>query len=377
MNTTTKIPTPDHWACLAGMRFILASIVLFGHLSGSGVGGIITKGVFDYGELAAVVGFFIISGYSIANSITQRPRRYILRRVWRIWPTYLFSFFCCTLPAMWILGRHHFQYAATEPVTRALIIGNLFMLQGILVPVLETNAATWTLAIEECYYLFAPVFRRCASWLLAALILVSAYFYANAFDFGWNRFAGKTHGISHLCFLWAWLAGFLFYQHRNSAWAHAVLFLLPVWLFCKWNQLGGERAIFTLLATTVVIAYGGKLLSFAETLPEVLVELEYGAGKAIAIKWEHVREFLVFMGNVSFPLYIIHTPIQMLLQLAGCRSLLVYLAVIFTASGLVYYFIDKPNRGRWRTKHEREDAQHGIVQAGLEPAPPEERANAV
>jgi peptidoglycan/LPS O-acetylase OafA/YrhL len=348
MKEPIQSPGPDYWACLAATRFVLASIVLFGHMNSIGVGGALTESVYEYGELAAVVGFFIISGFSIANSITQRPRRYIARRLWRIWPTYLFSFICCTLPATWAMAHKNIDYYGKAPVTAGLIIGNLFMLQGLLVRVLETNAVTWTLAIEECYYLLAPAFRRCMSWGLVPVIFASAFFYAKSGDFGWTRFASATRGASHLCFIWAWLLGFLFYRHRRSTWARVLLFLLPVWLF-RWNQLGGHHAGFTLLAATLVIAYADELTEFVKILPPVLVELEYTEGKTVRIKWPDVRNFLVFLGNLSFPLYIIHLPVAYLLKAAGCMSLPLHLLAIFSISVLVYFFIDKPNRGRWRS----------------------------
>ena len=151
-------PTPAHWAALAGMRFFLSLIVYIGHLGGTIGKTRFTNAWEDLGELAAVLAFFIISGFSIANSIEQRPRGYIVRRVWRIWPTYLFSFFCCTLPAVVLLPRFTNQYPADQTVTWEMVIGNLLMLQGLIVPVLEANAATWTLAIEEWCYLADPCF---------------------------------------------------------------------------------------------------------------------------------------------------------------------------------------------------------------------------
>src|ERR1700677_387813 len=139
MTDNLKSPSQDHWAALAATRFLLSLIVLFGHLGGIGVGGEITKGFTNYGELAAVVGFFIISGFSIGNSISQRPKRYIIRRIWRIWPTYLFSFSCCTLPAAWVLARPQFEYYGGQQITTVMIVGNLYMLQGLLVQTMETN----------------------------------------------------------------------------------------------------------------------------------------------------------------------------------------------------------------------------------------------
>lgn len=338
-------PSADHWAVLAASRFFLSMIVYLGHLGGTIGYNKFTKSWWDFGELAAVVGFFVISGFSIANSIEQRPQRYILRRLWRIWPTYLFSFALCTLPAVYLLPQYTHEYPANQQVTTGMIVGNLFMLQGLLVPTLEANAATWTLAIEEWCYLGAPLFRRCPTWVLSGMILGSAYCYSHASSFGWHRFAGQNHGIGHISFVWAWLLGFVFFRHRRSPWAYVALFLLPVWLLTGANELGGSRSAFTLVAAMLAIGFGGKMLR----LPEVLVD--WKAGIAVKLRSEHVREFLVFLGNISFPLYIVHYPVFFLLRHTTFnRSYSAYGFGVLLLCVVVYYLVDKPNRKRWQPR---------------------------
>jgi peptidoglycan/LPS O-acetylase OafA/YrhL len=371
--TLAPTPTPDHWALLAASRFVLAMIVYMGHLGGTLGNNHYTHEWWNYGELAAVLGFFVISGFSIGHSIDQRPKRYLLRRLWRIWPTYLFSFLCCTLPAVFILPHHTSAYPADQHVTKWIIFGNLFMLQGLFMPVLEANAATWTLAIEEWCYLAGPIFRRCGSWLLAAIIIVSAYCYVHATSWGWIRFASETRGVSHLSFVWAWLLGFLFYRHRNSIWAHVALVLVPVWLICCANELGGLRSPFTLAASTLVIAFGGKLmLSLSSSLPQHLAEIEWRRGRIFVLRWEHVRELLIFLGNVSYPLYIVHYPVFFLLcRLTNWHSKLGYGIVVMLLCVVVYFVIDKPNRPRWKPRERKqtpETKEKPMAQASTAPA---------
>lgn len=371
--TPVPAPTPDHWALLAATRFVLSMIVYLGHLGGTIGNNQFTHAWWNYGELAAVVGFFIISGFSIGHSIDQRPKRYLLRRLWRIWPTYLFSFFCCTLPAVFILPKHTSAYPADQHVTHWMIFGNLFMLQGIFIPVLEANAAIWTLAIEEWCYLAGPIFRRSGSWLLAAIILVSSYCYAHAAGWGWIRFAGQTGAVSHVSFVWAWLLGFFFYRHRNSIWAHAALVLLPVWLICRANELGGLRSPFTVVASTLVIAFGGKLmLSISGSLPQHLAEIEWRRGRIFVFRWDHFRELLIFLGNVSYPLYIVHYPVFFLLfYLTKYRSHLGYGVLVMLLCVVVYFAIDKPNRSRWKPRERKKVPEAEENRSEPSPAPAE------
>lgn len=331
---------------------MLAMTVFIGHLGGTIGENDFTRSWAPYGGLAPVTAFFTISGFSIAHSIQQRPKRYIARRLWRIWPTYLFSFFACTLPAALILPHYTTAYPANQQPTAWLIIANLLMLQGTFLPVLEANAATWTLAIEEWFYLGAPLFKRCANWVLWLLILGSAFCYVHARGFGWIRFAGQTWAVSHLSFFWAWMLGFVFYRQRNSVGAHLALFLLPVWLVSGATDLGGIRAGFTVLATALVIAFGGTLMSLLDRVPETLVEVEWKRGRFASIRWHPIREFLLFLGNVSYPLYIIHYPIFFLLfHLTSIRNHLFYGVSTFLLCVVVYFAVDKPNRKRWQPKH--------------------------
>jgi len=368
--SVVPVPTPDHWALLAAARIVLSTIVYLGHLGGILGDNKYTRGWWNYGELAAVLGFFIISGFSIGHSIEQRPKRYLLRRLWRIWPTYLFSFFCCTLPAVFLLPRYTSAYPADQQVTNWMIFGNLFMLQGIFMPALEANAATWTLAVEEWFYLAAPIFRRCGSWLLAVIVIISSYCYLHAMSLGWKRFASETGGVSHLCFAWAWLLGFLFYRHRNSIWAKAVLILLPVWLICRANELGGVRSAFTLAASTLAIAFGGELMSaLSGSLPQCLAEIEWRRGRVFALRWDHVRKLLVFLGNVSYPLYIVHYPIFLLLcHLTRYHNPLGYAILVLLLCVAVYYVIDKPNRPRWKPRERKQPPE--ITENQMDPTCP-------
>lgn len=372
-------PTANFWALLALTRFVLAMIVFLGHL-----GDVIGRNqlihiVWGYGELAAVIGFFIISGFSIAHSIEQRPKRYLLRRFWRIWPTYLFSFFLCTLTAVFMVP--HYLHALldysvatagmsflTDPIsnintntwsvciknqhiTRGMIIGNLLMLQGILVPVIEANAATWTLAIEEWCYLFAPLFKRCSSWIIGALIIGSAYCYAHAEEFRWIRFAGQIHGIGHISFIWSWLLGFFFYRYRTSIIASLVLLSLPVWLICGANELGGIRSTFTLLVVTFIIAFGERIVASLNDLSKIFMKVKIREKSVLAIQSIHIKDSFIFLGNISYPLYIIHYPIfYILFAVTMWRNPWVYFGFVFLLSMAVYFIIDKPNRRRWEIK---------------------------
>lgn len=78
----------DIWPLLAGMRFFFAAWVLFAHTYNFGPHERAMP-VFSKSGLIAVLCFFVISGYSIHHSISERPYQYRRRRFWRVWPIYI------------------------------------------------------------------------------------------------------------------------------------------------------------------------------------------------------------------------------------------------------------------------------------------------
>jgi peptidoglycan/LPS O-acetylase OafA/YrhL len=80
----------NEWAVLAFVRFFLAFVVLNRHLM-MVYDSIDVFGVKQFGSFAAVVGFFIISGYSIHFSIEREEEGFYIRRVRRIYPIFFIA----------------------------------------------------------------------------------------------------------------------------------------------------------------------------------------------------------------------------------------------------------------------------------------------
>ena len=325
----------DQWAILAGTRFVLANIVFFSHIQSA------KSQSLEMATMAAVLGFFMVSGFSIAHSISSRPKGYIRRRIWRIWPTYLFSFFVLTLPGVWFaLAVHGTSYYGPIPSLVYKLAGTLFMLQGLLMPPFGPSGPTWTLAIEEWFYLLAPLFRRLSTLMLCVLIAASARWYLIVAKGGATLFPGQIHGVSHTALAWSWLIGFVFFFRRDKPWARLGILMLPVFLVGLANYIIGGLISFTMVFSSVAIVFSNQ----------------------IPLRSERLRQVLNYLGNLSYPLYILHAPVMTLLDLGfGSRpkfSALPYTVVCYTISALVYRYIDAPNRvsGQYRIPKSLPDA---------------------
>ncbi len=315
-----------NWSVLAGLRFTLASIVFFSHMGGYHHFRPCEFADF-LGSLGAVMAFFMISGYSIAHSITNRPERFILRRIWRIWPTYLFTFFVLTLPVTFFFVTY----------TGWQIVGNALLLQGLFIPVLESNSSTWSLAIEELLYYCSPLFQRTHTFVLAGLIAISSLFYFYSDQLGWTRFAGEVAGRGVICCAWAWLLGFVYYRHADNTLAKISLIFIPVMLMGACNQLPGKLQCSVVLGTALLLIYSPSITTLSEKM----------------------NRRLNWLGNISYPLYICHAPIWFVLSTIHFlkNSATAFIVVVFGMSIFIYHYIDAPNRGRWKRANRLQRAQ--------------------
>jgi peptidoglycan/LPS O-acetylase OafA/YrhL len=124
------------WSSLSLFRFVLSLIVLIGHI------GIFTEVDGSLGWIflpyfsghGAVLGFFIISGYSIAASFQRAPKGFIIRRLIGIYPVYLIGLVISSLPFLF-LGNKIVTNTGMVLESPSIIdvIGNVFLFQGFFV----------------------------------------------------------------------------------------------------------------------------------------------------------------------------------------------------------------------------------------------------
>jgi peptidoglycan/LPS O-acetylase OafA/YrhL len=145
---------------------------------------------FSFGELA-VNGFFIISGYLIAQSAvqTQSPLRFLRKRVLRIYPGFLLA----TVISCFVAG--YIGAAVRSPYFQTFPYGHFFKMLPILeVPEIpgifagqaypSVNGSTWTLRFEfACYlsmlisiYLIRPKSGRVALIIASSMLAIYAAF---------------------------------------------------------------------------------------------------------------------------------------------------------------------------------------------------------
>lgn len=322
------------WSILGGLRFFLAFVVVCGHLGRfvqpNTFTNIILLSIGRLDPVEAVIGFLVISGYSIAHSYSSKPDGYYRRRAFRIYPLYAVGVLLALVPFLFT-GPYIPVVEAAVP-DAAKLTCNLALMQGFLCVPINSNRPLWTLAVEVACYALAPLFFRMPRRVLVSMILVSAFAYAALPRLGLPFYSRMQYGLPLLFLLWPWLAGFVFYQNRNDIRYMAALLALGLAMIVA-NHVFNTRYSPVTYAVSVLIIAGCARIRIGDRLAS----------------WAN------YLGELSYPLYIVHTPVLILVYLLITReSALLSAALALATAAAAYHLIDKPIRLRRRPRRATE-----------------------
>lgn len=279
-------------------RFFLALLVASNHLW-------IIGGVGRY----AVFSFYILSGYLMTTIILKRYgtsqdgiKRYAINRLLRIYPTYIISFIA-TIAAIKTIGgeyTHLVDPNLSIPqsiegwIMNTTLIGLDFNVQYRTIP------PSWTLFIELFFYSIIPIAVRLGKkiiflWLVLS-ILYHAYFIvlSHSQGYDWNSrygdlFAGSL-GFSIGCSLRTFKLNFL---KSNIAFQGSILGLVFCYSTPTYFMLHGySEAQWDVMST----------IGFYSTMAFTSIFIINSINKPQS-------KINRFLGDLSYPLYLIHIPI--------------------------------------------------------------------
>ncbi|EPJ2809488.1 acyltransferase family protein [Pseudomonas putida] len=330
-------------ADIDGLRAIAVLLVVLYHAGFPVPGGFVGVDV-----------FFVISGYLITailrREILERTftfRSFYVRRIKRLMPAYFFLLACTTIySGVYLLPDDMISYA--KSATASLIgLSNVYFFMG---TGYFGNAAnepllhTWSIAVEEQFYLFWPVLLLALSWIdskravryaVAAILiasLVASHYYA-------VNHKNAAYLLLPFRFFELMIGALLaLYQHRvakvanpgsNFALTGLVLIVASAFLLDNSSAFPGIYALPVCVGTAMVIASG-----FSSTNHVALNIL----------KTTPMR----YIGKVSYSFYLWHWPVLALAQYRGIEltteNALLLIAIAFLASCISYHFIESPFR---------------------------------
>lgn len=334
-------------------------------------------------RLAAVPGgfigvdiFFVISGYLITRNIYSDIRagtwsfgRFYIRRVRRLFPALFATLVLCFIAASVLLMPNEFEWFTTTALHSIASTSNFLYWQalGYFGPTAERTALlhTWSLSVEEQFYLVWPLLmllvlgraRRGPATLIAVFVVAGAL----------SVWAGQwalTHDPQ---------AGFYLMPFRVVEFAAGGLLIwlprLPARL--AWLEEALLIAGLGLLAWCLAAYYARMPFPGVSVLaPTIGAALAIYAGQARFSGALLRQPWLVWIGVISYSLYLVHWPLLVFSEFALLRrlepaELPLLIAAAIGLAWLMVRFIERPFRTAPRRPSHLQPAAFGLACAGL------------
>lgn len=326
---------------------------------------------FFTGGFVGVDIFFVISGYLITTIILREISenkfslvQFYERRIRRIFPA-LFTVLAATLLVSGIFfDANEFQEFGKSLAASILFVSNIlfwtqsgyFDAPSSLKPLLHI----WSLAVEEQFYIFIPLLLLFLTrYLQPKLTLTLLGITLASFALNLYNLNHDSSGAFYLAHMRAWelLIGSLLaikvmpkitnlYIHNLLGLLGLAMLATPIFLYTNATPFPGIAAVIPTLGTALIIYSGVENKTFTR----------------------HILSFepLVFIGQISYSLYLWHWPMIVfakyytIIELKSLEIAIVLLA-IFILSVLSWQFIEKPIREKIFFKDHRIFTYAGIV----------------
>lgn len=326
--------------CFDFLRFLFAMIVVIGHLTCIAQIPQLQQFSFLFPTGLSVTGFFVISGFLIAQSYDYSTwKTYLIKRARRLLPAYVFVIVACTI-GLSLVSTLTFKEYFTSIDTLKYLGANLCFLNFLhpslpgvfehpLINDNSVNPALWTLKIEVCFYLCVPIIiyilkrsKHPALWMASIYILAviyqhGCYYIESTYQAPiWGILARQLPG-----FMQYFIVGISGYIYKDIFIRNKNLLLIPALLIFVIEYIFGYEILRPL-------AFGIIILWCAWSLKALNNFSKYG--------------------DISYGIYIYHGPILKLLLCTGSFAAMgaiggsiVYIASVLSAGWLSWHLLEK------------------------------------
>jgi len=336
-----------------GLRGIAVLLVFFYHFEK-----VFLKSTFLQGGFIGVDIFFVVSGYLISylifnelkNTNNFSYKNFYLRRIKRILPVLALVIFFSTIISYILFIPEKFIFSKNSAISSWFFLSNIFFWKRLSTYHAEesTNLPllhTWSLAVEEQFYIFFPIliflifiyFKKGILFSIISVIIVSILT---------STFASFTYPNANFYLLpsrvWEILFGSLiayFQVFKDKKFYLTIysklLILISLILIILFSFLANDQTYHPSFLTLIPVLSTVCLICFCE-------EKNFFVNKFLASK------ILVYFGLISYSLYLWHYPIFVFtkkLNLADNNLInFTTIVLVFIISALTYKFIEKPIR---------------------------------
>jgi peptidoglycan/LPS O-acetylase OafA/YrhL len=347
---------PTYRADIDGLRAVAILSVVIYHFSPTALPG----------GFVGVDIFFVISGFLISGLIFKELQEggfrfgdFYIRRIRRIFPALTLVMAFALVVGLFILTAPEYSQLSKHVVGGSAFAANLvqwreagyFDTDSRLKPLLHL----WSLGIEEQFYFFWPIvavlaWRRRFGAILSALILAS---------FCLNILRTDHHpvGAFYLPFGRAWelLAGALLaYQQagriKAGSYSSDTKCRLPFGFSVSSKDTSALLGMLLLVAAVTAIGPGSKFPGWWALLPVGGTVLLIWAGQGAGINGKLLSHpAFVFIGLISYPLYLWHWPLLAFLRISSEAEPSLFarigaVALSFVLAALTYWLVERPLR---------------------------------
>lgn len=298
--------------------------------------------------------FFVISGFLISSILLNSLEKgkfsileFYERRVRRIFPALFAVLFACAIAGWLFLLPSEYQQLGKHIAAGTAFVSNFalwnesgyFDISAMYKPLLHL----WSLGIEEQFYIFWPLilwFAYKKKWSLPLTIsaLAIASFILNTYLTGADKSSAFFLPFPRF---WELLVGALL--------ACTVVTRQKI-ASSLFNNIQSIVGVFLLVAGFLLVNEDGAFPGWWVLMPVMGSALMISAGpQAFFNRWILSNRMMVWVGLISYPLYLWHWPILSFLRIMEGQEILqihrvIAVATSFVLAWLTYAFIEKPVR---------------------------------
>lgn len=321
--------------------------------------------------------FFVISGFLITRIIKNEIEttgkfsfgEFYLNRAKRLLPALLIIITATLMVAYIIMTPQSLSATASSAFSSLFYFSNLFFwnqsgyfdANAITKPLLHT----WSLSVEEQFYIVWPVLLLLASFirykhsLSLTIVLMGALSLGAIYIFDYYAVKGSSHHILKFAYDNSHATQFFWMPFRIfefSIGALLAIHILSINLNQLWSTLLQATGLVFILISAVVFTGETKIPGIIALVPCVGAALVIiGGTKSITSK-VLTSQILTRIGNISYSMYLVHWPIIVFYQYYTLQpfspfQIIALFIFIYITSEFLYVFFENRFRKRNRDKN--------------------------
>ncbi|WP_312828784.1 acyltransferase family protein [Pantoea anthophila] len=323
-------------AGLDGLRGILALGVALSHSYSHFTGWRTGYDIFHNPDYAVDI-FFILSGIVLYHSYKSKlvngqmtGFQFFVIRIFRLYPLHIIAVILVPIALFFSTGSFFPEWMGS--ITPWNLMGDVTLTNAIGIGFIpKTNVPSWSISVElfaGTLILLLAFIHKSMSWITAILgLALSLYFRIDVKGASYAAFPFMSDGVIRCIFCVS--LGICSYQITMR--------------FCDWikrNERIVAAFIFTVFMLALIILFGMNITLFSYLIITPVLSIAIAAMPHIESDCRKFLESdkLVFLGHISFSLYLIHTPVvYSLLWLKGNSfdaNIIYATLAVFIASGL-------------------------------------------